>query len=55
MADVPSGLSLTSPQEKEKEPGALAYNRATLSLMGINTEIWSARLGIGRKADNLTP
>jgi hypothetical protein len=29
------------------------YNWATLSLGDINTEAWSARLGVGRKADDL--
>jgi hypothetical protein len=31
----------------------LGYNWATLSLGDINTEIWSSRLGVGSKADNL--
>jgi hypothetical protein len=43
---------LTS-RKKKRDPGVWGYSRATLSLVDINTEIWSSRLGIGRKADDL--
>jgi hypothetical protein len=36
------------------KPGAWGYNWATLFLRDINTETWSSRLGVERKADNLT-
>jgi hypothetical protein len=35
------------------EPGAWGHNWATLSLGDINTETWSPKLGVGRKADDL--
>jgi hypothetical protein len=35
------------------EPSAWGYNWATLSLADLNTEAWSSRLGVGRKADDL--
>jgi SRSO17 transposase len=36
----------------KREAGAWGYNWATLSLEDLNTETWSSRLGVGRKADD---
>jgi hypothetical protein len=35
--------------------GAWGYNWATQSPGDINMEIWSSRLGVGRRADDSTP
>jgi hypothetical protein len=48
--------TLTSAQRvvgDEKGTRRLGYTWATLSLLDINTETWSSRLGVGRKADDL--
>jgi hypothetical protein len=35
------------------EPGAWGYNWSTLLLGDMKTEIWSSRLGVGCKDENL--
>jgi hypothetical protein len=37
----------------EKGTKCLGYNWATLSLVNINTGIWSSRLGVERKTEDL--
>jgi hypothetical protein len=52
-------VPINSPRDVERlkatkrEPAAWGHNWTTLSMENTNTETWSSRLGIGRKADAL--